>query len=100
MKKYIVPKGMLHDLMSNYLNDKLGPNQSMFDSFIVLYKSSDNDEEGCIIEYDYDDGRLYIDRTFLEFFSRLFPTDEDESMQFIKDWFERRYDVKINYCQA
>lgn len=90
--------------MSSYLDDKLGENQSIFDSFIILYISrpveDDDDDTDVIFEYDYDDGRLYIDKDFIETFSRLFPMEIEESIKFMEDWFKRRYPVKINYVDA
>ena len=47
------------------------------------------------MEYDSDDGRLYIDKNFLDKFSIWFPLDMEQIKEFIKNWFENMYNVKI-----
>ena len=47
------------------------------------------------MEYDSEDGRLYIDKNFLDKFTSWFPLDMQQSKSFIKDWFEDIYNVKI-----
>ena len=47
------------------------------------------------MEYDSEDGRLYIDNDFLNKFTSWFPLDMEQSKSFIKDWFEDMYNVKI-----
>ena len=49
------------------------------------------------MEYDSDDGRLYIDNDFLNKFSIWFSLDMEQIKEFIKDWFEDMYNVKIKY---
>jgi hypothetical protein len=88
--------------MIEYLNDFLNNCRvSDPDSFIVINYNYDEPDEYSIddvaMEYDSDDGRLFIDKNFLDKFSIWFPLDMEQSKLFIKDWFESVYNVKIKY---
>ena len=52
------------------------------------------------MEYDYDDGRLYIDRTFLTNFSKIYFPNDDDAGPFIKDWFENEFGVDIDFMDS
>jgi hypothetical protein len=52
------------------------------------------------MEYDSDDGRLYIHKSFLTNFSNFYFTNDDDAGPFIKDWFEHQYGVDIEYIQS
>ena len=47
------------------------------------------------MEYDYEDGRLYIDKSFLDNFTKVYVPKEDEAPFIIKDWFENYFGVEI-----
>lgn len=94
---YLVTHPQLRKFMTEYLNDFLNHcSVSEFDSFIVIdydYEYSDD----IAMEYDSDDGRLFIDKNFLDKFSIWFPLDMEQAKKFIKDWFEDMYNVKVKY---
>tara|TARA_R110000868_G_scaffold19520_1_gene83976 strand:- start:57 stop:371 length:315 start_codon:yes stop_codon:yes gene_type:complete len=97
---YLVTHPQLRKFMTEYLNDFLNHcSVSEFDSFIVIDYNYDEPDEYSIddiaMEYDSDDGRLYIDKNFLDKFTSWFPLDMQQSKSFIKDWFEDMYNVKI-----
>jgi hypothetical protein len=52
------------------------------------------------MEYDSEDGRLYVDNKFLKDFSFTYFANEDEVEPVIKDWFENEFEVKIKYIQS
>jgi hypothetical protein len=88
--------------MTEYLNDLLNQfNVIEIDRFIVIdYNNPIPDPysiDDIVMEYDSNDGRLYIDNDFLNKFSIWFPLDMEQSKLFIKDWFESVYNVKIKY---
>lgn len=70
------------------------------DGFIVMTEINEEVDDYVVMEYDSSDGRLYIEKKFLDKFSILFPLDMKESKSFIKDWFENMYDVKIKYVDS
>ena len=101
---YLVTHPQLRKFMIEYLNDFLNNcSVSDPDSFIVINYNYDEPDEYSIddvaMEYDSDDGRLYLDKNFTLFFKNYFP-NEDDVIQFIKDWFENEFGVKIKYIQS
>ena len=52
------------------------------------------------MEYDSEDGRLYVDNKFLKDFGLTYFANEDEAEPVIKDWFENEFEVKIKYIQS
>ena len=99
---YLVTYPQLRKFMTEYLNDLLNQfSVSEIDSFIIIdYNYNEPDEysiDNISMEYDSDDGRLFIDKNFLDKFSIWFPLDMEQIKEFIKDWFEDMYNVKIKY---
>ena len=100
--KYLITNKQLSNIMTNYLNDfKDSHDVSSFDTFIVIFDSPDNNDfTDVIIEYDSHDDRLFIDGYFLDTFVSWFPIDEEDSQEFIKDWFEKTFNVNVKYTQS
>ena len=99
---YLVTYPQLRKFMTEYLNDLLNQfSVSEIDSFIIIdYNYDEPDEysiDDIVMEYDSDDGRLYIDNDFLNKFSIWFSLDMEQIKEFIKNWFENMYNVKIKY---
>jgi hypothetical protein len=88
--------------MMDYLNDFHRNNvESEFDSFIIIQgRNEDEDDLDIMLEFDSEDNRLYIDKSFLDTFAMLFPLDIEDSQEFIKDWFEWKFGVEIKYTQS
>ncbi len=101
---YLVTHPQLRKFMTEYLNDLLNQfNVIEIDRFIVIdYNNPIPDPysiDDIVMEYDSNDGRLYIDKNFLDKFTSWFPLDMEQSKSFIKDWFESVYNVKIKYVE-
>jgi len=101
---YLVTHPQLRKFMTEYLNDLLNQfNVIEIDRFIVIdYNNPIPDPysiDDIVMEYDSNDGRLYINKNFLDKFSIWFPLDMEQSKSFIKDWFESVYNVKIKYVE-
>ena len=101
---YLVTHPQLRKFMTEYLNDLLNQfSVSEIDSFIIIDYNYDEPDEYSIddiaMEYDSDDGRLYLGKDFTLFFKNYFP-NEDDVIPFIKDWFENEFGVKIKYIQS
>jgi hypothetical protein len=80
---YLVTHPQLRKFMTEYLNDLLNQfNVIEIDSFIIIDYNYDEPDEYSIddiaMEYDSDDGRLYIDKNFLDKFSIWFPLDMEQ----------------------
>jgi hypothetical protein len=97
--KYIITNKQLHNLMTNHLNQFMDSRKvGLIDNFIIIYEPGDFDE--VIIEYDNEDGRLFIKKGFLEDFSSWFPLDDEDSQEFVKNWFETTFNVGVSYTKS
>ena len=89
-------KSKLNGLMISDLNRLLDNDRTSDSEFIVIYY---NDvplyEDGVILEYGFDDGRLYIEKDFLDTFSSMYPLNKRESAEFISNWFSKEFEVDV-----
>jgi len=49
------------------------------------------------MEYDYEDGRLYVNKYFRNHIMDLFNKSLEESNSLFKDWFEYKFGEKVEY---
>jgi hypothetical protein len=101
--KIIITENKLLKLQTDVLNNLLGGNVSEFDNFILIYYPDGQGDEGIseiMMEYDYEDSRLYIDNYFLRNFGKVYFPNEEEAQLVIKDWFENYFGVEIKYIQS
>ena len=70
-----------------------------FDTFITITSRDETDdiEDEVDMEYDYDDGRLYVNKDFRNHFMDLFNKSLEESNSLFKDWFEYKFGEKVEY---
>jgi hypothetical protein len=89
-------KSKLNDLMISDLNRLLDNDRTSDSEFIVIYY---NDvplyEDGVIMEYGFEDGKLYIEKEFLDTFSSMYPFKKKESAEFISNWFSKEFEVDV-----
>lgn len=100
--KVIITENKLHQLQINHLNETLRGGVSKFDNFIIIYYYDDGDDyfdSEVLMEYDSEDGRLYVDNKFLKDFSFTYFANENDAEKVIKDWFENEFGVKIKYIE-
>lgn len=99
--KYIITESKLDEIRTNYLNDRTG-SSSTFDNFIIINHPGEPDdiEDSVIMEYDYEDGRLYINSNFGYGFSDLFFNNDEEAYEFMSEWFENKFDVFVEYTST
>lgn len=99
--KLIITESKLKDLQTSYINDFYNhASVSEFDSFIVMFYNKTDDDDEVVMEYDSDDGRLYIDSKFVKDFGVTYFPNDDDARPFIRDWFENVFGVKIKYTQS
>lgn len=101
--KVIITENKLHQLQINHLDETLRGGVSKYDNFIIIYyydTFDDYEYSEILMEYDSEDGRLYVDNKFLKDFSFTYFANEDEVEPVIKDWFENEFEVKIKYIQS
>lgn len=99
--KYIIKESKLNDLRMEYLNSRVG-SVSDFGEFIVINNPNEVDdiENEVMMEYDHEDGRLYVDSSFGHGFSDLFFPNDEEAYKFISEWFEWKFGVNVEYTQT
>ena len=78
---------------------------SKFDSFITLSKEVQGGNfvgmyNDVLMEYDNEDGRLYIGIDTFRNFTNWFHIYPDDAKEFIKDWFEKTFDVEVYYTRV
>lgn len=101
--KVIITENKLHKLQINHLDNTLRGGVSKFDNFIIIYyydTADDYEDSEVLMEYDFEDGRLYVDNKFLKDFGLTYFPNEDDAQSVIKDWFENYFGVKIKYIQS
>jgi hypothetical protein len=100
--KIIITENKLRDLQLNYLNT-MKYDYSNFDNFIVLYYPDNRDDyelSEVMMEYDFEDFRLFIDSNFVKDFGLTYFPNEDDAQPFIRDWFEEEFGVKVKYVES
>jgi hypothetical protein len=103
--KYIIKESAAKQLAYEGIKDvinELGLERQDFDSFI-LYSMTEDDNLGydhVLIEYDSDDGRLYVQIKYFENILNLFGfTTIEEQGELFSDWFNFWEGIKPKYVQ-
>ena len=101
--KVIITENKLRKLQINHLDETLRGGVSKYDNFIIIYyydTADDYFDSEVLMEYDSEDGRLYVDNKFLKDFGLTYFANEEDVEPVIKDWFENEFEVKIKYIQS
>lgn len=83
--------------MISELNNLLDYDRTSYGDFIVIYSEERGTDFFVLMEFDYSDGRLFIDESFLDKFSSMYPLDKEQSGKFISDWFSKSFDVDVMF---
>lgn len=71
---------------------------SSYNDFIIIQQPAQEDENwDDSMEYDFSDGRLWINRQFYYNFCDLFGMDIPQAGEVIQKWFEDRYKVEVKF---
>ena len=101
--KVIITENKLRDIQLNYLNTMKNEYTYEVDGFLILYypdNEDDYDLSEVMMEYDFEDFRLYIDSKFVKDFGLTYFPNEDDAQPFIRDWFEEEFGVKVKYVES
>lgn len=100
--KYIITENKLKQVMVRYLDDYMENNPvSKFDNFIIISQPDQNGEDFyAAIEFDEEDGRLWIEMEFAKHLMDLFGQTLESLQEIIKEWFENKFDVEVLYVQS
>ena len=88
--------------MTDYLNSWAeGTNILNYRDFILIQRKAglDEDEWKDWMEYDFTDGRFWIDNDFKRFMSDLFGKSILDIIPFVTKWFEDKFNVKVEYTE-
>ena len=95
--KYIITESRLDRLMTEYLNTWVSSRRLIkFDRFIILEDPNGEPENDIDMEYDGEDGRLWVRQEIFSTLVDLFGKDENETLEFIGKFFEYKFGVKVN----
>jgi hypothetical protein len=100
--KYIITESKLEMLITHYLNSWVeSTNILNYRDFILIQKKAgfDEDEWKDWMEYDFTDGRLWINDDFKRFLSDLFAKSVLDIIPFLTEWFENKFNVKVEYTE-
>ena len=101
--RYIISESRLYDFITSYLDSLIEEKiVSRMNPYIVISDNveSDSEEWRDIMEFDRNDGRLWVHHDFLRQFDDLFGRGPQESMNIITNWFENHFDVKSKYQES
>jgi hypothetical protein len=103
--KYIIKESAAKQLSFEGIKDvinELGLERREFDSFI-LYSMTNEDDLGydpVVIEFDSEDGRLYVQIKYFENILNLFGYNTTEEQEKIfSDWLKYYEDIKPDYVE-
>jgi hypothetical protein len=95
--KIIIKESKLDMLMAEYLNTWVNSRRLVeFDRFIVLEDPNGEEENDVDMEYDGDDGRLWVRRKLFDTLSDLFGKNHIETLVFVGKFFEYKFGVEVN----
>ena len=83
-------------LMTDYLNTWVSSRRLIkFDRFIILEDPNGEPENDVDMEYDGEDGRLWVRQELFSTLVDLFGKDENETLEFIGKFFEYKFGVQV-----
>jgi hypothetical protein len=94
--KYLITENRLNEFMTNYLNTWVSSRRLIkFDRFIILEDPNGEPENDIDMEYDGEDGRLWVRQEIFSTLVDLFGKDENETLEFIGKFFEYKFGVQV-----
>ena len=94
--KYIIKESKIDMLMTDYLNTWVSSRRLIkFDRFIILEDPNGEPENDVDMEYDGEDGRLWVRQELFSTLVDLFGKGENETLEFIGKFFEYKFGVQV-----
>ena len=97
---YIITENRIHELKINFLNGYIGSNILRLDTYLLINNNSNEYDFEILepfFEYDYSDGRLFINSDIRDNFVSLFGADNSEADEFISNWFSDKFGVTVEF---
>ena len=95
--KIIIKESKVDMLMTEFLDSWVNSRRLVeFDRFIVLENPNGEEENDIDMEYDGDDGRLWMRDSLLNTLIDLFGKSHIETMVYVGKYFEKKFGVDVN----
>ena len=97
--KYVITENRLNEFMNQYLDSWLSSKVVYgHESFIIVDNKLDDDSgDSTVMEYDHEDGRLWVMGYVKKHLMDLFNKPRKEVDEFLKHWFENEFNVNVSY---
>ena len=100
--KLIITENKINKIISNFLDTYISlRSTSHVDSFIIVYNEDMESDDiigdpSILFEYDFYDGRLYINEKWFLNFITMFGLKEVDGYKIVDEWFEDTFNVEVN----
>jgi hypothetical protein len=96
---YIITENRISELKTNFLDGYIDDNVSLLSPYILIHNTGRGEFElyEPFFEFDYSDGRLFINSDVKETFISLFGSNTSDADEFISDWFTNKFDVIVEF---
>lgn len=99
--KYVITESRLNEFIYEYLESFLERHEVFHTrNFISVVENADFEDDKTYMEFDYSDGRLWINRELMNNLESLFFQNINETATFVKKWFEKKFKVKVKFIQT
>jgi len=98
---YIITENRISELKTNFLDGYIDDNVSLLDTYLLIHNTGRGEFElyEPFFEFDYSDGRLFINSDVKETFISLFGSNTSDADEFISDWFTNKFDVIVEFTE-
>jgi hypothetical protein len=99
--KYLISESRLQEFINRYFDNMMDQSIVLRNDPYIYLERPDEDGEDIFqyMEWDRTDGRLWINRIFLETVMDTFGFDKDQTRDLIGNWFEKEFDVKVKFFE-
>ena len=91
-------------LMTNYMDNFLASKKvSDGGDVLIIYDNLGEDylyEEEVVIDYNYDNSEMSIRMDLIYMFKAMFSRDIEQAKEFIKNWFENKFNLEVGYVDT
>jgi hypothetical protein len=96
---YIITENRIYELKTNFLDGYIDDNVSRLDTYLLIHNNGKGEFElyEPFFEFDYSDGRLFINSDIRNYFISLFGSNTSDADEFISDWFTNKFDVIVEF---
>lgn len=95
--KILIKENKLKELSKKYIDNELSHLEYYnMDNFIILHDGVDSYDSEVTLEYDFSDGRLFINGEWMKLITNLLPIDKKTIESLVDKWFENKFNLTVN----